>query len=196
MRHFRSRSPTNLIEKTVRDAYERFASYIYSHLLPILKNEADAWDITQETFIRFLRYISKGKDVEFPLTFLYRTSTRLAIKFLGRAHRRIEPVENPPELLVEGEQLRLEAWSVIKAIWGQLDLKGKIIAKMLVVDEMTPTEIFENSGFSRGCINRRIKKIRTLAKKEASFFNNFENKAIRSAGSGPQLIREGEENDE
>ncbi len=149
MKNFRSPDHASHIEKTVRDAYQRFASYIYSHLLPILKNDADAWDITQETFIRYFKFLRKGKEVEFPLTFLYRTSTRLAFKYLGRAHRRIEPVEDPPELLVEGEQLRLEAWSVIKAIWGQLDLKGKIIAKVLVVDEMTPTGIFGNSGFSQ-----------------------------------------------
>ncbi|MBW1811205.1 MAG: sigma-70 family RNA polymerase sigma factor [Deltaproteobacteria bacterium] len=196
MKPFRSRSLAEHIEKTVREGYERFASYIYSHLIPILKNDADAWDITQETFIRYFKYLSKGKEVEYPLTFLYRTSTRLAIKYLGRAHRKIEPVGDPPELLVESEQLRLEAWSVIKAIWGQLDPKGKIVAKMLVVDEMTPSEICQNSGFSQGSINRRIKKFQALAKKEAHIFHDLKNKAIRSATSGPQLIREGDENHE
>ena len=196
MRHSRSRSHEKHTEKIVREAYERFASYIHSHLIPILKNDADAWDITQETFIRYINYLDKGKEVEYPLKFLYRTSTRLAIKYLGRAHRRIEPVEDPPELLVEGEQVRLEAWSVIKAIWGRLDSKGKIVAKMLVVDEMTPSEICQSSGFSRGSIHRRIKKIHALAKKEAYFFHDLEKKAVRSAGSGPQLRREGDENHE
>ncbi len=42
MRNFRSPDHASHIEKTVRDAYQRFASYIYSHLLPILKNDADA----------------------------------------------------------------------------------------------------------------------------------------------------------
>ena len=67
---------------------------------------------------------------------------------------------------------------------------------MLVVDEMTPSEISQNSCFSQGSTNRRIKKIQALAKKEAHIFHDLKNKSIRSAVSGPQLIQKGKENHE
>lgn len=153
------------VEEQFQEAYRRYASFVFSHLVPILRNEADAWDITQETFIRYYRFLRKDKQVNYPLTFLYRTATRLAVKFLGRAHRRIEPMADPPEVVVPDDSWRVEAWSIVRVIWDRLDPKAKVIAKLLVIDQMTPQEICEYSGMGRGQVYRRIRKIRAIASK-------------------------------
>jgi RNA polymerase sigma-70 factor (ECF subfamily) len=151
-----------IISEALKEAYEVYSSTIFGHLMTILKNKADSWDILQETFIRYVRYLSKGNEVRYPQTFLYRTATRLAIRYIKRSSSKETPMARPPEVGEYRIDQKIEMYSMLENIWGKLDLKSQIIAKSLILDEMTDSEIAKNTGFSRGSVRRRIKKIREV----------------------------------
>lgn len=131
-----------------------------------MKNEADAWDLTQETFLRYIIFTNRGGRADYPLGFLYRTASRLAIKQLGRKRRR----QGKLAASAEGERRievvagRLEARSLLGVVIDRLDPWGKVVAKAMLQDEMSTSEICLHTGFSRGRVRRRISKIRALAK--------------------------------
>ena len=147
-------------------AYKDYAAHVYGHLLNIVHSDADAWDLTQESFVRFLKYLRRNKRVEYPLTFLYRTSSRLALRFLSSKQRNIRPAAKLPELPADSDEWRLETWSLIKSIWNDLAPDTRLVAKVLFIDQLSQREICNYTGLGRGRVRRKIKQIRRLLEKK------------------------------
>ncbi len=148
------------------EAYSRHAAYIHAHLTAILRDESEAWDLTQETFVHYIIFLNRGGRAGYPLGFLYRAASRLAIKHLRRRRQRAKMLAAAAEdeRRVEVPAGRIEARSLLRAVMDRLDPWGKVVAKALMLDEMSTTEICNYTGFSRGRVRRRITKIRALAK--------------------------------
>lgn len=158
--------PAQTPEQQAVRAYEQYAAYFHEHLKTITRNEADAWDLTQETFVNYIAFLKRGGRVTYLFGFLYRTASNLAVKQFRRRRRRAKILADSAGMqtdVVNGEG-RMEARSLLAAVIDRLDPSGKVVAKALLLDEMSTTEICEYTGFSRGRVRRRISKIRALAK--------------------------------
>ena len=70
-------------EEGFNDFYSCTYNYVYSRAKFIMKNEEDALDLTQETFLRFLES-SSYKDTGRPLAYLYTIARNLCIEEFRR----------------------------------------------------------------------------------------------------------------
>src|SRR3989344_1677981 len=69
-------SKTRKYEQVERDflvAYDENADALFRHCFARVRDRELAKDITQETFVRTWEYLAKGKQIEHPRAFLYRT---------------------------------------------------------------------------------------------------------------------------
>jgi len=147
----------------VEDVYRRHAAFVYDHLLSLTRNETEAWDLTQEAFLRYLRYRLSGRRVDRPLGFLYRTATRLSWRAARR--RRLEPLPlaNPPELAESMDTRTSETRLALERLWPRLDARLRVVAKLRFIDRLNVAEVCEATGWSRGRVRRCLKKINKIA---------------------------------
>lgn len=153
------------IKKETKKVYERCAGALYAQLLYLMKNEAIAQELLQETFIRFILSRKRGKIITYPYSFLMRVATRLAYKQIRRETVRRMRETDTDNLVAPDERWRADNWSLVKQVWDRLKPKDKIVIKALVEDEMTPTEIVKHTGFTWGSVQRRVSKFKKLARK-------------------------------
>jgi len=155
------------LDAQVQEAYRLYAARLDSHLLSIFRSNDEVADILQEPFLRYFLYLKKGKQVDALYSFLMRISTRLAMRRIGQIRHRKELLRLMPLPVEPRQAWRVEAWSAIKAIWPFLDPQAMMIAKLLLLDEMTLAEISRHTGWSHGVVQRRIKRIRALAREKS-----------------------------
>ena len=66
------------------DLYKRYASVVHSRCVSVLKSEDDAWDATQEVFMKLNRALPKIRNKKAILYWLMSTSTNHCISVLRR----------------------------------------------------------------------------------------------------------------
>ena len=82
--------------------YKAFSRMVYWAAYGVTKSESDAGDVTQETFIRALKYADKLKDMEEAQikAWLYRVCINLCMDNKRRLKRE-QPSDELPEAAVE-----------------------------------------------------------------------------------------------
>ena len=68
----------------LRDLYTRYASIVFSRCVSILKSEDDAWDATQEVFIKLSRALSSIRNKNAIYYWLMSSSTNHCISVLRK----------------------------------------------------------------------------------------------------------------
>ena len=89
-------------EQEIAEIYQRFFPLIRAKCARMLRNEADAQDLAQETFTRLWETRSRIRDPDATLAWIYRTATRLAV---DRTRRRLEISDEVVESLPDGRDL-------------------------------------------------------------------------------------------
>jgi len=64
--------------------YDEYSMQLFKYILKMIKDAEQAEDLTQDTFIKAYNYVSKGKKVTYPKTFLYRTAHNLTIDYIRK----------------------------------------------------------------------------------------------------------------
>jgi RNA polymerase sigma-70 factor (ECF subfamily) len=90
---------------TVTESHEELRPYLFAIAYRMLGSVAEAEDVVQEAFVR---YLEADADAESPKAYLATVTTRLAIDQLrsARARREVYPGEWLPEPLVDDEAVR------------------------------------------------------------------------------------------
>lgn len=68
-------------------------SYVYSIAVGVMRNQADAGDMTQETFVRLLRALPSYRGETRFTTWLYRLATNICLDGLRRRGRPVESLD-------------------------------------------------------------------------------------------------------
>jgi RNA polymerase sigma-70 factor (ECF subfamily) len=149
------------------DLYRAFAPLVLRRCLRLLGHEADAHDATQEVFVQLLVYEDRVtfENREATLRWLYRVSTNLCLKRLGRG-RRVEvrdPArlpEVPLDCSVEGRLLSREA---LERVLAAVDEKARAVFVHAFLDGMTQEEIADVMGLSRRTVGTKLGALRAVA---------------------------------
>lgn len=64
--------------------YDTYSMQLFKYILKMIKDAAQAEDLTQETFIKAYNYLLKDKDITYPKTFLYRIAHNLTIDYIRK----------------------------------------------------------------------------------------------------------------
>lgn len=139
---------------------ENYYDKIYRYICFKVNNKTLAEDLTQETFLRFLK--SESKE---PERYLYTIARNLCID----EFRRIKPVSTEDEEILvvsEGFEDEILEKQTISGALKKLSEEDREIVILRFVNEEPMGEIAKMFGISRFALTRRLNKAKSLLKEE------------------------------
>lgn len=158
------------LEKIYSEAYRA----VYWTAFALLKNEADAEDVVQDTFVALIESYDTIEDKTKVVPWLKKTAANRCLNRLTRTKTDsvedefFEDVEAVPEdflpdTIVESEQMRKIVMDIIDKSLSE-DIKRTLI--LFYFDEMSTREVAEALNVPQGTVSRRINFAKNKIKKE------------------------------
>jgi RNA polymerase sigma-70 factor (ECF subfamily) len=162
------------------DVYEKYERFIYAMVFRLLGNADDAFDITQEVFIRAYRASAKnGMDMNVP-AWLYRIAVNASLDVLRR-RKRITWMPWDPSIHAgasksskydepEANYLRQQTRKAVQDVLNRLKPHHRIILVLREYQNLSYQQIAEVMGLSEGAaksmLHRAREKFRELMLKD------------------------------
>ena len=167
------------LEKIYTESYRA----VYWTAMSLLKNEADAEDIVQETFLTLIKSYDTIKDKSKVTSWLKKTAANKCLdrikltKTVNVDDEVLENIETVPEnflpdSLVESEAMRKIIMDIIEKTLSE-DVRRTII--LFYFDEMSTKEISEALGIPQGTVLWRLNFARNKIKKEVEKYEEESN---------------------
>ena len=149
---------TGLATAEIEHTYRQYFQILREKCARMLRDQAEAQDVAQETFARLWTHRADIADPAAVTAWLYRTSTRLAVDSYRR--RRSEPLDETREEMgrpPEGAD-RLHAMRMLERIAGRAPARELEVAILSRLDELTHDEVAEVTGMSSRTVRRLLSK--------------------------------------
>ena len=163
-------------EKAYRELVERYQAQVYSVALRMVRRSEDAEDLTQETFVRMFRALSRYDPTRPFAAWLFTIASRLCIDHIRR--RKVNPISltqrereseeeyeidvedpglRPDEVAIHAEESRSAA-----ALIDSLPPHYRIVVILRHVQDLSYEEIAEALHLPLGTVKARIHRARSL----------------------------------
>jgi len=150
--------------------YRRHVKDVYHYALALLRNPADAEDVTQTTFLNAYRAFQRGEEIRKPQNWLIKIAHNVARTRYARISRRVKevPLEDHVEHLAVAEEEKPNVEGVLRAL-GRLPFNQRAALIMRELEGRSYTEIADALDVSVPAVEtlifraRRSLKIRTAA---------------------------------
>jgi RNA polymerase sigma factor (sigma-70 family) len=158
--------------------YRRYVKDVYHYALAILRNPADAEDVTQTTFLNAYRALKRGVEPRKPHNWLIKIAHNAARTRYARSTRRVSevPLDEHIESLAIPEDDRPDVREVLDAL-GRLPLNQRGALVMRELEGRSYADIAETLGVSVPAVETLIFRARRSLKMKAS--------AVRALGAVP-----------
>ena len=158
--------------------YRRHVKDVYHYALALLRNPADAEDVTQTTFLNAYRAYQQGIEIEKPQNWLIKICHNVARTRYARASRRVKevPLEDHVEQLAVPEAEQPDVVGVLRAL-GRLPFNQRAALVMRELEGRSYAEIAETIGVSVSAVETLIFRGRKSLRLRAS--------ALRSLAAVP-----------
>jgi RNA polymerase sigma-70 factor (ECF subfamily) len=159
----------------------KYRNKVYATIYNLVRNEQDAWDISQEAFLKAWRNLERFRGQSSFFTWLFRIATNVAIDWLRRKQIesgvefdetlgiQIEPASTTTPKAEPLPSRQLDAAEIrarIDAAIAQLSVEHRAVILLREVEGLQYEEIAEATGASVGTVMSRIfyarKKLQTL----------------------------------
>jgi RNA polymerase sigma-70 factor (ECF subfamily) len=153
--------------------YRRYGPIIYARCLQLLRDDAEAEDATQETFLRVHRHVHRVADEEDALRWIYRVATNYCFNELRNRKRRPAPVALLPDRAAAGpgSDERIADRQVVLQLLERMPAKVKAAAWLYHADGFEQQEVARILGVSLRTVatrlalfSQKIHKLRTEAR--------------------------------
>ncbi len=170
--------------------YRRYVKDVYHYALALLRNPADAEDVTQTTFLNAYRAWKRGAEIEKPQNWLIKIAHNVARTRYARAGRRVKevPLEDHVEQLAAPEEERPNVEGVLRAL-GRLPFNQRAAIVMRELEGRTYAEIADTIGVSVPAVETLIFRARRSLRLRASALRSLA--AVPVPGSLSQLFEGG-----
>lgn len=152
--------------------YRKTRNAVYSRCRALLRDDAEARDVTQEVYLHLLDHPDEFRGDSSPTTYLFAIATNRALSRLrGRIVRQKQSWTDAVTTLLEGASRNVdpEALTAAREILAleleAADEETSLILVYAFVDGLSQGEIAEQLNLSRVTVNQRIQKFRDQAKK-------------------------------
>ena len=150
----------------IRDLYLRYAPVLLRRSRSILRDEEEAHDVVQETFVRVLRHSAAFRQQASPLTWMYRISTNLCLNTLRDGSSRREKLTLHTDALAPPA---IETRSTldqehIRSLLSEVDEQTRQVVVHLYFDECTRRETADLVGISTPTVRKRLGTFLDLAR--------------------------------
>jgi RNA polymerase sigma-70 factor (ECF subfamily) len=130
----------------------------------LLGDEAEAWDMVHDTFIKLLTSKGRFRSNSDPVAFIYRVTTNVCLNYLGAKKVRQAFVHERARADEEGFAPGVvEARDLIYKLIGLLDDESLQIATLSFLDGLSQDEISNVVGLSRKTVGRKLRRVEDLA---------------------------------
>ena len=149
--------------------YRRYVKDVYHYALALLRNPADAEDVTQTTFLNAYRAYQRGIEIEKPHNWLIKIAHNVARTRYARASRRVKevPLEDHVEQLAVPEAERPDVVGVLRAL-GRLPFNQRAALVMRELEGRSYAEIADTIGVSVSAVETLIFRGRKSLRVKAS----------------------------
>ena len=170
--------------------YRRYVKDVYHYALALLRNPADAEDVTQTTFMNAYRAYQRGDEILKPQNWLIKIAHNVARTRYARASRRVKevPLEDHVEQLSVPEEDRPDVVGVLHAL-GRLPFNQRAALVMRELEGRSYAEIAETLGVSVPAVETLIFRARRSLRLKASALRVLT--AVPLPGSLAQLFEGG-----
>jgi RNA polymerase sigma factor (sigma-70 family) len=149
--------------------YRHYVKDVYHYALALLRNPADAEDVTQTTFLNAYRAYQQGIEVEKPQNWLIKIAHNVARTRYAYASRRVKevPLEDHVDQLAVPEAELPDATGVLRAL-GRLPFNQRAALVMRELEGRSYAEIADTIGVSVSAVETLIFRARKSLRLKAS----------------------------
>jgi RNA polymerase sigma factor (sigma-70 family) len=158
--------------------YRQYVKDVYHYALALLRNPADAEDVTQTTFLNAYRAFKRGEEILKPQNWLIKIAHNVARSRYARSSRRVKevPLEDHIEQLALPDEERPNVEGVLRAL-GRLPFNQRAALVMRELEGRSYAEIGDTLGVSVAAVETLIFRARRSLRVRAS--------ALRSISAVP-----------
>ncbi len=186
-----------MTEKELEKIYNEAYRAVYWTAMQILKNEADAEDVVQDTFVSFMESYSNLEDTSKAVALLKKIAANKSLDRIKLSRtddaddELLESVEAVPEdflpdSIIESEDARRIVMDIINNALSD-DIRRTLI--LFYFDEMSTKEIAEALGVPEGTVRRRLNFARNKIKKEVEKYEKENNTKLFGMAALPFLSK-------
>lgn len=147
-------------QKDFRALLDKYQDMIYRIALNYTKNDADAQDICQETFLRLFRREISFESENLRRAWLIRVTINLSKNLLRSKWHRIMQEEFQPEMMTQnGPDAEPEGASVTEAM-GRLSASDRTILHLYYYEEYGTDEIAKILEIRESAVRKRLSRAR------------------------------------
>jgi RNA polymerase sigma factor (sigma-70 family) len=170
--------------------YRRYVKDVYHYALALLRNPADAEDVTQTTFMNAYRAYKRGDVILKPQNWLIKIAHNVARTRYARASRRVTevPLEEHLDQLAVPEDERPSVEGVLRAL-GRLPFNQRAAILMRELEGRSYLEIADTLGVSVAAVETLIFRARKSLRLRASALRAMS--AVPLPGSLAHLLEGG-----
>jgi RNA polymerase sigma factor (sigma-70 family) len=166
------------VDEAFEQLYRRYVKDVYHYALALLRNPADAEDVTQTTFLNAYRAYRRGDEILKPQNWLIKIAHNVARSRYARSTRRVKevPLEDHLDQLAIPDDERPNVEGVLHAL-GRLPFNQRAALVMRELEGRSYVEIGDTLGVSVAAVETLIFRARRSLRVRAS--------ALRSLGAVP-----------
>jgi len=172
-----------MTDRELEQIYNEAYKPVYWTAMQLLKNEADAEDVVQDTFIAFIESYSDIKDTSKAVALLKKIAANKCLDRikLARTDNMDEeffdaveavPEDFLPDSIIESDAMRKIVMDIIEKSLSD-DVRRTLV--LFYFDEMSTKEIAERLGIPQGSVLRRLNFARNKIKKEVEKYEKENN---------------------
>src|SRR3954468_13413953 len=170
MATFAPEVPVLARDEAFEKLYRRYVKDVYHYSLALLRNPADAEDVTQTTFLNAYRAYQRGEEIRKPHNWLIKIAHNVARSRYARTGRRVKevPLEDHVEQLAMPDEEKPNVVGVLHAL-GRLPFNQRAALVMRELEGRSYTEISDTLGVSVAAVEtlifraRRSLRVRTAS---------------------------------
>src|SRR4051812_40998770 len=170
MATFAPEVPVLARDEAFEKLYRRYVKDVYHYSLALLRNPADAEDVTQTTFLNAYRAYQRGEEIRKPHNWLIKIAHNVARSRYARTSRRVKevPLEDHVEQLALPDEEKPNVVGVLHAL-GRLPFNQRAALVMRELEGRSYTEIADTLGVSVAAVEtlifraRRSLRVRTAS---------------------------------
>lgn len=149
--------------------YRRYVKDVYHYALALLRNPADAEDVTQTTFLNAYRAYSRGDEILKPQNWLIKIAHNVARSRYSRMSRRVKevPLDDHAEHLAAPDDDTPDVESVLQAL-SVLPFNQRAAIVMRELEGRSYVEISDTLGVSVSAVETLIFRARRSLRVRAS----------------------------
>jgi len=177
-------------DRAFESLYRSYVKDVYHYALALLRNPADAEDVTQTTFLNAYRAYKRGVEIQKPQNWLIKIAHNVARTKYARASRRVRevPLEDHLEQLAVPEEEKPNVAAVLRAL-GRLPFNQRAALVMRELEGRTYAEISDTLGVSVAAVETLIFRGRRSLRLRASALRALT--AVPLPGSLAKLLEGG-----